>query len=733
MPTTGQTISGALLQQALQLHQSGRLRQALPLYQRILDASPAHFDALHLLGVAYYQLGDLERAAGLVARAVQVDANNPHAWSNRGNIERELGRADLALDCYDRALALKPDFAEVHYNRGNLLHEMGRQAEAVAAYDRAIALKLDYAEAFNNRGNVLRQLRRLDESRQSLDRALALRPDRADVRNNRGVVLLEQRHYAAALADFDAAIALRPGNAEAHYNRGKTLFEMRRAKAALESYDAAVGLKSDYADAWYNRGNALRELKLPEAALESYDRAIAIAPELRWSHVGRLSTAMQVCDWSDFDRQLAGLLEAIDRGEPLAPFPILALTDSPEVLLRAARARALSNYVGDAPLPALPAAKPAGTRLRIGYYSADFCTHATSLLMAGLFEQHDRSRVELFGFSFTSDADDELGRRVSAAFDRMLDVRDASAHEIARMSRELGIDIAIDLKGYTLDSRPEIFAHRAAPIQVSYLGYPATMGAEFIDYLIADRIVVPAGAEAGYSEKIVRLPHSYQVNDDRRPISPDCPSRAEAGLPESGVVFCCFNASYKIVPEMFDRWMRILDAVEGSALWLIDGGQTAAANLRREAAQRGLDPARLVFAPRAQSPDHLARHRLADLFLDTLPYNAHTTASDALWAGLPVLTLPGRSFAARVAASLLAALDLPELIAQDGEEYEALAIALARDPARLGAVRQRLLANRTTAPLFDTKRTARHLEDAYLAMYERFGAGLAPDHIDIMP
>ena len=722
-----------LLRQAIGLHQGGRLRQAQPLYRRILDAAPAHFDALHLLGVTYYQLGELDRAAQLIGEAVRVDASNPHAFNNQGNVERALGRLAAALESYDRALALRPDFAEVHYNRGNVLMDLGRPGEAVESYDRAIGLKPDYTEAHNNRGNALRATGRLDEARRSLDEAIRLRPSHVDALNNRGVVLLEQRNYAAALADFETVIALRPDHAEAHYNRGKTLFEMRRHPAALASFDAAIALRPAYAEAWYNRGYVLRELSRPEDALESYDRAIAIAPDLRWSHMGRLSTAMQMCDWDGFDRQIAGLAGAIERGEPLAPFPILALTDSPELQLAAARGRSRRLYLSEASLPDLPPAKPTGVPLRIGYYSADFYNHATSLLMAGLFEQHDRSRVELVGFSFPSGVPGALGERVVAAFDRMFDVREASAAEIARLSRELGIDVAVDLKGYTLDSRPEIFALRAAPIQVSYLGYPGTLGADFMDYIIADRTLIPAGAERYYSEKIVRLPHSYQANDDRREIAPRQFTRAEAGLPPGGFVFCCFNGNYKITPPIFDLWMRILGSVDESVLWLLEGSPVAAANLRKEAMRRGIDPERLVFAARAPNPDHLARHQLADLFLDTAPCNAHTTASDALWAGVPVLTLPGQSFASRVAASLLTAIGLPELIAERDEDYEALAVGLARDPARLAALRERLRANRRTAPLFDTRLTARHLEDAYLAMYGRFAAGLPPDHIAVDP
>jgi predicted O-linked N-acetylglucosamine transferase (SPINDLY family) len=349
--------------------------------------------------------------------------------------------------------------------------------------------------------------------------------------------------------------------------------------------------------------------------------------------------------------------------------------------------------------------------------------------MAGLFEQHNKDKFELFAISFGPATKDEMQQRLALSFDQFVEVQNRTDKDIAALCRSLEIDIAIDLKGFTQDSRVGIFSHRAAPIQVNYLGYPGTMGTDYIDYLIADKVLIPEASAPYFTEKIVYLPNSYQVNDAKRRISDTVFIREELGLPASGFVFCCFNNNYKIMPDTFDSWMRILQRVDGSVLWLFEDNPTAALNLRKEADLRGVNPERLVFAPRLPLAEHLARHRAADLFIDTFPYNAHTTASDALWAGLPVLTRTGESFASRVAASLLIAIDLPELITSTQEEYDALAIALATHPERLLAVKQKLARNRLTTPLFDTGLFTQHIEDAYTQMYQRYHAGLEPDHL----
>jgi len=415
----------------------------------------------------------------------------------------------------------------------------------------------------------------------------------------------------------------------------------------------------------------------------------------------------------------------------ISPFALLALNDKATLHKKSSEIYIQSNF------PFNPVLGPilklsVNQKIRVGYYSADFHNHATGYLMAELFELHDKNKFELIGFSFGPIANDEMRQRLQKSFDQFVEVGNKSDIEIAQLSRNLNIDIAVDLKGFTRDSRSGIFSNRAAPIQVNYLGYPGTMGADYMDYIIADKTVIPVESQSYYSEKVVYLPDSYQVNDRKRLISEKQFTRQELGLPETGFVFCCFNNNYKILPSTFEGWMRILKAVDGSVLWLFKDNPWVVENLKKEAQKQGLDRQRLVFADYMPLSDHLARHRQADLFLDTLPYNAHTTTSDALWTGLPVLTLMGRSFAGRVAGSLLNAIDLPELITNTQVEYEALAIELAMSPNKLADIKSKLMANRLTAPLFDTPLFAKNIEAAYIKMMERYQADLQPEHISIV-
>jgi predicted O-linked N-acetylglucosamine transferase (SPINDLY family) len=544
-------------------------------------------------------------------------------------------------------------------------------------------------------------------------------------------VLAGPSQHEAVLESYDKALALNPNLAEAHNNRGSTLHSLLDYTAALASYDKAIELNPDYADAHANRANTLLTLKEFPAALASFERTLAIQSDFEYVRGMRLYLKRLLCDWSNSETECAELQAAILRGERAAlPFATLALIESPAVQRHAAEIYAQEKFPQRVSDNAIPT-HAAHEKIRIAYFSADFYNHATSYLMAELFEQHDRSRFEIVGFSFGPSATDTMGKRVSAAMDRFIDVRAMNDTEIAHLSRSMEIDIAIDLKGYTRDHRAGIFAERAAPIQVSYVAYPGTMGAPYMDYLIADSTIIPSELRQHYTEKIVALPASYQPNDSHRRISGTPATRAAQNLPESAFVFCCFNNAYKITPEVFDSWMRILTRVEGSVLWLLEDNATTSVNLRAEAMRRGVSPERLIFAQPVALAEHLARLSLADLFLDTLPYNAHTTASDALWTGVPVLTRIGETFAGRVAASLLRAVGLPELITNTPQEFEQLAIDLAHDPIQMQSLREHLKAARTTAPLFDTAAYASHLEAAYIAMYWRHTAGLAPDHLNL--
>jgi protein O-GlcNAc transferase len=732
------------------------------LFGKAIKVDPNVADVHNNRGAALRDLRRLDEAVASYDRAIALKPGYAESYFNRGNALSELKRLDDAVASYDKAIALKPDHVGAYTNRGVALKELKRLDEALASFDKAIALNPNYADAYNNHGLVLDALRRSDEALASYDRAIALNPGFADARNNRGAALRELKRFDEALASFDEAIALKPDFAEAYDNRGNALNELNRLDEALASYDKAISLKPDYADAYNNRGGTLRGLKRLDEAVASYDRAIALKPDLAaaYSNRGyalkelkrldeafasydkalsldpgspglegmRLHTKLQICDWSGFDAECAHLTASVrNKKVSTQPWVFTGISLSPDDQLQCARSWVAEKFPRSQKM-IWQGERYRHDRIRIAYVSADFHQHATSYLMAGMFECHDKSKFEITAISIGPQDNSEMRQRLKHSFEAFTDAATLSDDKIASLIREREIDLLIDLKGFTQDARSEVFARRPAPVQVNYLGYPGTMGADYIDYIIADRTLVSGEDRKFYSEKIAALPNSYQANDRNRVISDKVFSRSDCGLPSQGFVFCCFNNNYKILPRMFDCWMRILKQVDGSVLWLLDDNASASRNLRAEAVARGLSPDRLVFAERMPLPEHLARHQLADLFLDTLPYNAHTTASDALWSGLPVLTCLGETFAGRVAASLLNAVGLPELVTTR-DAYEQTAIDLARYPEKLTAIKARLAANRLTTPLFDTTLFTGHIEAAYIAMYERHQAGLAPDHI----
>ncbi len=538
------------------------------------------------------------------------------------------------------------------------------------------------------------------------------------------------RHYDRAVTCYEMALEIEPGAAGLHHNLGMALRHLGRPDVALASFRRAAQLQPDRPDFLNNLGNMAQQAGELDEAIAAYGMVLAIRPDHHSARAHRLHLLAQICDWDAIEAERAWIpMLGIESGA-VSPFTLIALDDSPARQRRRAEA-----YVATlAGLPARPVFKPSAIRperLRIGYFSADFHDHATLRLMAGLFEQHDRDRFEIIAYCFGPDHDDAMRRRLIASVDAFHDIGVIGDEEAAARARADRIDIAIDINGITRGARPGIFASGAAPVQIGYLGYAGTMGAPILDYLIADHVVIPDRQRDHYAERLIYLPHSYQVNDDRRAIADQCPSRAQMGLPEDAFVFCNFNSSYKITAQTFDIWMRLLVQLDGSVLWLLGGQPLAMENLRREAGRRGVAADRLIFADALPNAEHLARHRLADLFLDSFNCNAHTTASDALWAGLPVLTLPGESFPARVGASLLTAIGLPELIASSPEDYEAGALDLARDPAKLNRIRATLTANRLSYPLFRTEMFTRDIERAYDIAWARWQEGKPPADIDM--
>ena len=706
-----------------------RLDEALASYERAIVLNPDYTEAYFNRGNVLQNIKRLEEALESYDRAIVLNPDYAEAYFDRGNALHELSRVDEALASYERAIAIKPDYAEANYNRGIALLKLKRADEALASYDRAIALKPHYTEAYINRGNALQDLKRLDEALVSYDRAIALKPDYAKAHMNRGNALLDLMRLNEALISYERAIALKPDYAKAYINRGNAFQVFKRLDEAMADYNHAIALKPDYAKAYMNRGNALQTLKRLDEALADYGHAISLKSDVDFILGCSLHTKMFLCIWDAFPKQLNELTKRIHNDEKVVnPFSLLALIDDLEIQKKTAEIYVKDKYPQRHILPKIEQYRE-HPKIRIGYFSADFHNHATMHLMAELFESHNKDKFELIAFSFGPDQQDEWRQRVLLSFDQFVDVQLNSDREIALLARKMEIDIAVDLKGFTQDCRTGIFAERSAPIQVNYLGYPGTMGADYMDYLIADSILIPENNQPNYSEKIVYLPDSYQVNLSKRRITKTALTRQELGLPDTGFIFCCFNNNYKITPTTFAGWIRILKGVEGSVLWLFESNSSAVNNLRKEAVKFGINEERLIFAKHLPIADHLNRIQMADLFMDTLPYNAHTTTSDALRMGLPVLTLIGHSFASRVAASLLNAVNLPEMITNTQEQYESLAIELAMHPHKLKAIKEKLVNNLPTAPLYNTSLFTQHLESAYLSMYDRYHNGLDPEHI----
>ena len=716
----------ALYNLGLTLVRMGEYAAAIAQYEAALRLAPDNAQTLSDIGAAYSMWGNDAKALPYLERATQAAPNDPFILLNLGRALRGVGRDADGMACNERALAIDPDNTMALNNQGNALLDANRPAEAFGYFNRVLSIEPDFASAMYNRGIALAMLNRPEAALNSYDQALALRPDWPEVHQNRCIILQGLRRYDEALIGYDRMLALRPENAAAYSNRGNMLRDLRRFDDALADFARALAIDPRYASALGNRAATLLDLHRYEEAARAYEAVLNVDPDYDYVHGYLAKAKMYCCEWDGLAELRNVIAARIAAGKPtMHPFPLLPLMDDPAIQKQAATFFAPDKF------PAAPTAMWQGeryghTKIRLAYLSGDFFNHATAYLMAELFETHDRARFDVTALSFSPGGTDEMRDRLRPVFDRFIEVRASSDLEVAALIRQLEIDVLVDLKGYTTDGRLGILGHRPAPVQVSYLGYPGTTGASYVDYVIADKVIIPDDAHLYYTEKVVTLPDSYQVNDRKRLVAPEIPSRASLGLPEHGFVFCSFNNSYKIMPDIFDIWMRLLAQIEGSVLWLLQDNDVAVSNLRREAADRGIDPDRLVFAPRMPLPQHLARHRVADLSLDTLPCCAHTTASDSLWAGLPIITQIGQAFAGRVAASLLHAIGLPELVAHSATEYEALASRLARDPAALGAMRHKLEKNLTSAPLFDTGRFRRHLEAAYHTMWQRHERGEIP-------
>ena len=641
-----------------------------------------------------YSSGKINEAIVAIKTLNEEFHNVPLLFNILGACYQSLKQFDASIQMFETALSLKPDYAEAHFNLGVILRVSGRPNLAVESYKKAIALLPNYLGAHNNLGNALKQIGSLEE----------------------------------AVISYQNAIAIKPDYAEAHNNIGIVLKDLGRIEEAVKSYGNAISINPEFYDAHFNLGNSLRDLNQRDQALKSYEAAHELRPGEDYIIGNILHTKMHLCKWNGITANLTDLIKSINNGEKvIGPFALMALVDDPIVLRKAAEIYANDKFPISNSLPKIEQ-YPKHKKIRIGYFSADFREHPVSTLTVELYEKHDRNQFEVFAFSYGPDTKDEMNLRVKAGVDHFYDVRAMSYKDVALLGRSLELDIAIDLGGFTQNARTGIFAISVAPIQLSYIGYLGTMGADYYDYLVADEIIIPKESQQYYSEKIVYLP-SFQANDSKQSQAVTSFNRKDIGLPEKGFVFCCFNNTYKITPIILDSWAQILKKVEDSVLILFASNETAQINLTKEISLRNIDPSRLIFGGSLGSSGYLGRFKVVDLFLDTHPYNAGTTSSDALRMGLPVLTHLGNSFASRMGSSILNAVNLPELITSSQKDYEALAIELATNPKKLKAIKDKLAKNLPSAPLFDTPLFTKHLESAYKTMYDRHHKGLEPDHI----
>lgn len=676
-----------------------------------------------------FRSGQTAGAEEILSRVTEAQDTPAKAFELLAYIRGNQGRLDECAELLRRATALPDGSGEAFFYLGRVQLKRGEFGAAVGSFGQSLRRAGASFEAFHEMGVAYTELHQHELALRSFQAAERLRPAVPSLQSNLGNAFASLRRYSEALTRYDRALSLDARSPGTWTDRGFTLAQLDRLPEALESYARALAIQPDFAPALLNQATTLWTLRRYADSIAAYEALLRVDPDSDYVPGYLLHLRMLACDWKDWDGQVQRIVERVRAGKRAAtPFVLFPTSASAEVLLKAARTYALDHCP---PREAAPFARPAGGRkIRVGYFSSGFRDHATAMLAARMFECQDRSRFEWFAYSL-SPKRDAMTEHIASCFDQFADISGRTELAAARQVRADGIDIAVDLNGFTDGYRANIFAHRAAPIQVNFLGFPGSMGCDFMDYLIADPRLIQPDEYSHYAEKLVLLPDCYQPNDDGRAIGTEPSNREALGLPADAFVFASFNNNYKITPDVFDVWMRLLSAVPGSVLWLFKGNDFVRPALESEAHARGVDPARIVWAERFGHANHLERHRHADLFLDTFHYNAHTTCSDALWAGLPVLTLAGTTLASRVGASLLHAIGMPELITHTVEEYESAPRRLAASPAEVAQLRQRLQSNRGTAPLFDAPRFAKNIEAAYQAMWERLCDGLEPDHLQV--
>ena len=667
------------------------------IYENILAVDKKNFDALFFLAIILINFKNYKKARDLLEQVVLIKPNSADAYNNMGICLEKLNDLDGAIKNYNLAISNKPNFAEAHNNIGVVFQKLRNFDQAILQYKKAISYKNLYLDAYINLANLFKETKQFEE----------------------------------AIKNYDLAINLNPKLAEVYNNKGNALKEIRKFEEAIKNYDLAINLNPNFAEAYFNTATALQDIKNFEKAVLYFEKALLLDKEIPFCKGYLLHAKMLCCNWNGLNELYKEIYNDVEKNRYSAtPFGYQAICDDESNLQKCAQLYSSKRFP-EIKNNLFSKKVSKNKKNKIGYLFGEFREQATSILMTEVWEKHNKEDFEIIAFDSGWDDKSVRRNRIINAFDKFIDISKVSDLDAAKIIYREQIDILINLNGFFGTGRPVVFSYRPAGIQINYLGFPGTIGSKYIDYILCDQTVVPLESKKFYNEKIIYLPDSYQANDTKRNISDKKFLRKELSLPNESFVFCCFNNNYKITPNMFDVWVRLLKKIDNSVLWLIEGNSEATENLKKEAKIRNIDASRLIFAKRMKLEDHLARHKNADLFLDTLPYNAHTTASDSLWAGLPVLTCLGKAFPGRVAASLLRSLDLPELITYSENEYIFKAEELALNPEKLTLIKNKLDANKFSQPLFNTELFCRNLESAFKIIFERYSLGLETEDISL--
>ena len=682
--------------EALEFHKKGDFKKANNILTSILKNEPNDFDALYLNGIIDFQMGKHEISIKKINKAIEINPNNFEVHKNLALIYKKIGKINESINSFDRAIKINPNKAEIYNHKAYLLIQINQYHLAIENWNKALKIKPDYFEVYNNLGNAYKKIRKIDN----------------------------------ALECYNKSIEINSNFAEAYINRSIVFSDINKLDLALEDCNKAIEINQGSAEAYNNKGIILSKLKKIDSALESYTEAFKINPNLDFLYGSLVISKMNLCLWDNLDNDLKELKNTINQGKTTAtPYSTIHFFDSPSTQKKSAENFVKKKYSNIKNKSYIQISDK--KKIRLGYYSADFCHHPTSLLIADLLELHNKTEFETYGFYFGNVQKDKMLDRTSKTFDKFYDVNDMNDQEISKISRDIKVDIGIDLMGFTEKNRFGIFAEKCAPIQVNYLGYPGTTGSNCIDYIIADKKLISQNMQKYFSEKIIYLPDTYQANDSKKKISKKNLTRKDFNLPENSFVFCCFNKTQKITPHVFDIWMKILSKVEDSVLWLLEENPTSSQNLKREATKRNINFERLIFTRKIEISEHLARHKLADLFLDTFLVGAHTTCSDSLWSGLPLITKTGSSFASNVSSSLLNAIDLNELVTSNDLEYETLAVELAKDKKKLNQIKTKLSKHKMNKPLFNSKLFTKNIELAYKEIFNKYTNSLPSENIEL--